>query len=85
MAESSNTIQHAELFQWLEQLVYTQLVVGSNPTLGNMKKETKCKKCNDSGWVEEKKYQCVPRKEEYSGFVAILYLECECKKEKKSA
>ena len=45
----------------------------------------KCKKCNDSGWVEEKKYECVPKREEYNGFFATLYLECECKKEKKVA
>ena len=47
--------------------------------------KVKCKKCNGTGWIEEKKYQCVPNKEEYSGFIAILYLECECKKEKKVA
>lgn len=52
--------------------------VGSNPTSANM---NECEKCNGTGWVLEKVFQDETRAD-YKQFVGLLYLECECKKEK---
>ena len=57
---------------------------GSNPPWGTMAKDA-CGKCGGSGWIFVKKVPCVPTRDEYSGFMAELSVECECVKARGTA
>lgn len=49
----------------------------------NEEPKKKCEICNDSGWVPYSEFK--NKRKEYEEFKIIVFTECSCKKEARSA